>query len=401
MKVVHINICGNLSTGNIASDIIRIVNAKGGEGIIAYARGKGYDDIKSIQIGTKWNVYMHALMSRLTDRTGFYSKYATKCLVERLQAEDPDIIHLHNIHGYYLHVGVLFEYLKKCGKPIVWTQHDCWAFTGHCPYFSAVGCNRYLKGCYACPQKREYPASWLMDQSARNYRDKQLLFTGVPNMTLVTPSIWLKQIIGHSFLQDYDCRVIQNGVDPQKFYPRSDNGFRKKYHLEKKRIVLGVASAWSPRKGYADFLKLASLVDENVKIVMVGLYKEQIAQLPKQILGLERTTSVEELAQIYTEADIYFNASVEETMGLTTMEAILCGTPVVVYDATAVPECVTKKNGYIVAPHDVEAVANLVNSDVWKNFIEPLEYDDRYIKDNAYEKYYELYQELLERTQTE
>lgn len=395
MKVLHINICGNLSTGNIASDIIRTVNANGGEGVLAYARGTGYDDVRAIRIGTKWDVYVHALMSRITDRTGFYSKRATKRFVEQIKAEDPDIIHLHNIHGYYIHIGVLFEYLKACGKPIVWTQHDCWTFTGHCPYFTAASCERYRTGCHDCPLKREYPASMVMDQSARNYRDKKILFTDVPRMTLVTPSNWLKDVVGHSFLKDYECRVICNGVDADKFYPRREDTFRRKYHLENKKIVLGVASAWSPRKGYDDFIELSKYIDDDVRLVMVGLTREQIERLPGEILGIERTTSVEELAQIYSEADIYFNASVEETMGLTTMEAIMCGTPAVVYDATAVPECITEQNGYVVKPHDIRTVADLIKNHVWDRFERDLSYNRKYLKEVACKTYYELYQEIL------
>ena len=396
MRVLHINICGNLSTGNIASDIIRVVNKNGGEGILAYARGTRDDDIETIQIGTKWDVYIHAFMSRITDRTGFYSKKATQRLVKQIEQINPDIIHLHNIHGYYIHIGVLFEYLKACGKPIVWTQHDCWAFTGHCPYFTAANCNRYQTGCYKCPLKREYPASLLRDQSARNYREKKELFTNVPKLTLVAPSNWVKEVVGKSFLKDYDCRVICNGVDSRKFYRREGKFFRKKYHLEDKKLVLGVASAWSPRKGYDDFIQLSKLMDSNIRLIMVGLKKEQIAKLPENVVGIERTASVDELAQIYSEADIYFNASVEETMGLTTMEAIMCGTPAIVYQATAVPECITEHNGCVVEPHDIQSVAELIREKVWERFEKNLPYHQRYLKEVACRAYYELYEEILQ-----
>lgn len=165
MRVLHINICGNLSTGNIASDIIREVEKKGGEGVLAYARNAVAEDIPSILIGSQTDVYAHAVLSRITDRTGFYSKRATEALTDKIREWNPDIIHLHNLHGYYLHVGVLFDFLKGYNRPVVWTLHDCWAFTGHCPYFSAVECERWKTGCYDCPEKKNYPASLVLDLS--------------------------------------------------------------------------------------------------------------------------------------------------------------------------------------------------------------------------------------------
>jgi glycosyltransferase involved in cell wall biosynthesis len=406
MKVLHINICGNLSTGTIASDIIREVKRRGGEGVLAYARNSAGSDIPAIVIGTKKDVYVHAALSRLTDRTGFYSKAATKRLVEQIRAFDPDIIHLHNIHGYYIHVGVLFEFLKQYGKPVVWTLHDCWAFTGHCPYFTAAGCDRYRTGCHDCPEKKNYPASICLDNSKKNYEDKKRLFTGVPGLTLVTPSRWLRNRVQESYLSGYPCRVIYNGVDPQRFYPREGDTFRKKYHLEGKKLLLGVASTWSKRKGYNDFCELAKLLPENWSVVMVGLAKEQLDALPEGLVGISRTDTPEELAQIYSEADLYFNASVEETMGLTTVEAIFCGTPAVVYDSTAVPECVQPdgedQTGYIVPVGDYQAVAELVQkldrgelTSLKAGRVLPR--NREFLKEESSRKYYELYQAIMER----
>ncbi|MCI5858091.1 MAG: glycosyltransferase [Agathobacter sp.] len=406
MRVLHINICGNLSTGNIASDIIREVKLKGGDGILAYARNAVADDIPSILIGSQADVYAHAVLSRITDRTGFYSKKATLKLIEEIRAWNPDIIHLHNLHGYYLHVGVLFDFLKEYHRPVVWTLHDCWAFTGHCPYFSAVECERWKSGCHDCPEKKNYPASLLLDQSRRNYRDKQRYFLNVPDMTLVTPSKWLKGIVGESFLQGYPCEVVYNGIDQKKFYPRTGQTFREKYRLLDKRILLGVASTWSRRKGYEDFCKLAELLPDNWIIVMVGLKKEQIQMLPADIVGIERTKDVEELAQIYSESDLYFNASVEETFGLTTVEAIFCGTPAVVYNSTAVPECVQtdgeEATGYIVGRGDIAAVADIVRrledgSLPWLGRTKELDRNKEFFKEEACKKYYELYQTIMER----
>lgn len=394
MKVLHINICGNLSTGNIASDLIRVINEHGGEGILAYTRGTASKDIQTFKFGSSLDVYWHVACSRLTDRAGFYSKRATQKLIGFIESERPDLIHLHNLHGYYLNIEVLFDYLKRSEIPIVWTLHDCWAFTGHCCYFSEAGCSKWKTGCHDCDLKRDYPASVFIDSSKRNYLDKKKLFLGMKNMILVTPSVWLKQLVEQSFLSVYPCYAISNGVDSDIFSPRINTKLRSELQLENKTVVLGVASTWSERKGYKDFCKLSKIIDKDTALVMVGLNKQQIQKLPANVIGLERTKNVQELVELYSMADWYFNASVEETMGLTTIEAIMCQTPAIVYNATALPECVEPGNGYIVAPHDIEAVADIIKT-VGKNG-KKLKVGAKFEKREAYRRYYELYKGILE-----
>ena len=248
----------------------------------------------------------------------------------------------------------LFRYLKESEKPVVWTLHDCWSFTGHCAHFDRCGCDRWQTGCYTCPQKGSYPASVLADASKKNYAQKKALFTSLQNLTLVTPSQWLAALVKESYFKHHSVQVIRNGIDLAKFKPTEGN-FRKIYGLEGKQIILGVASVWTACKGLDDFVKLQSLLREDQQIVMVGLNDAQLAALPDGILGIKRTNSVEELAEIYTAADVFFNPTYEDNYPTTNLEAISCGTPVVTYRTGGSPESVSEGNGFVVEQGDLAA----------------------------------------------
>lgn len=395
MKVLMINsVSGYGSTGRICTDLAEVLHENGHKCEIAYGRESVPDKYRDIsyRIGSAADVKMHALASRMFDRSGFYSKKATKALIEEIDRFQPDVIHLHNLHGYYLNIEILFEYLAKTDIPVVWTLHDCWAFTGHCAYFSTANCDHWKTGCHHCPQKTQYPSSYLCDHSKQNYENKRQLFTSVRNMTLVTPSEWLAGIVRTSFLGKYPVRVIRNGIDLSVFHP-TDGNFREKYALQGKKIILGVASVWDERKGFDDFLKLAELIDEQTRIVLVGVNKKQISRLPKNIIGIERTNNVKELAQIYTTADVFVNPSREETMGLTTVEAMACGTPVVVSDLTAVPEVVTFDCGVIVSKLTTEALKDAIEKVLKMNY-NPRTVAQMYDKKDRYLQYLALYLEM-------
>ena len=264
---------------------------------------------------TKEGVYLHGALSRLTDRAGFYSKRDTAKLLRRLDEIDPDIVHLHNIHGYWINIEMLFGWLAKHHGRVRWTLHDCWSFTGHCPYFQYVGCNRWLTGCFDCPQKRGYPSSLLLDSSMRNWEDKRRAFTSVPSerMTLITPSRWLAGLAGQSFLRAYPIEVRHNTVDRSAFKP-TPNDFRDRHGIGDRFMILGVASPWTERKGLDDFVRLvADLDSDRYAIVLVGLTKKQIKRLPTAIVALERTSSPQELAGIYTAADVLFTLPAKTT----------------------------------------------------------------------------------------
>lgn len=392
MKVLQINSFGNLSTGKIAVDIHKALVENGHEGMIAFARGTIENYIPHIKIGNKCDIAFHGLMTRLTDKTGFYSKKPTKILIKNIADYDPDIIHLHNLHGYYINIEMLFDYIRKAGKPVIWTIHDCWPFTGHCCYFDDVGCQKWTYGCEECPQKSSYPKSFL-DRSKWNYENKQMLFSNISNMTIVSVSKWLDALVAQSFLGRYTHLTIHNGIDLAKFKPTPSN-FREKYGLENKFLIIGVASTWSARKGFDDFLKLSEQLDDRYRIVLVGLTPSQIKKVNPNMIGLTRTTTPEELAGLYTTADVFFNASIEESFGLPTIEAIACGTPAVVYNATAIPECVRPETGYIVDKHDIGQVITAIKKIQNEHFVvnkSIFEFDKR----KLFKKYITLYEKIL------
>ena len=350
MKVLQINsVCGRGSTGRIATDIADILKAQGHECCIAYGRDtvpEKYQNI-AVRIGTDWDVRLHGVQTRLFDAHGFGSKNATKRFLKWVEEYDPDVIHLHNIHGYYINVELLFDYLKRAGKPVIWTLHDCWAFTGHCSYFTAAKCEQWVSHCSYCKQTKEYPKCALKGSVYRNFKRKRAAFSGVENLTLVTPSQWRADLTGRSFLKEYPVKVIPNGIDLSVFKPTASD-FREKYGLQNKQMLLGVASVWDKRKGLDDFIELAQMLKEEQKVVLVGLSAEQLKALPKNIIGIQRTNSVKELAEIYSVADVFLNPTYEDNFPTTNLEALACGTPVITYRTGGSPEAVDENCGFVV-----------------------------------------------------
>ncbi|MCR4431981.1 MAG: glycosyltransferase family 4 protein [Tepidanaerobacteraceae bacterium] len=360
MRVLQINsVCGIGSTGRIAIDINKILKEQGHEGYIAYGRDFAKDCDTSIRIGNKLDNYMHVLKTRIFDRHGFGSKRATREFINKIEKLDPDIIHLHNIHGYYINIELLFEYLKRVDKPVIWTLHDCWAFTGHCSYFDFIGCDKWKTGCYNCPQKNEYPSSIFMDNTKSNYKKKKDIFTGIKKMTIVTPSNWLAGLVKESFLGEYPVRVINNGIDLEVFKPTESN-FRVKYNLKNKFIILGVASVWGKRKGYQYFIELSKKLNPDEIVVMVGLTEKQKKSLPNNIIGITKTNNVKELAEIYSDADVFINPTLEDNFPTTNLEALACGTPVITFNTGGSVECVDQNCGFVVEKGNLKELFNTI-----------------------------------------
>lgn len=349
-KLVQINVTCNGSTGRIMKQIQKKAIKNDWKAYSFFGRGNPSNE-NCFKIGNKFDIFFHVLVTRLFDLHGHASKRATKNMIKKIKKIDPDVIQLHNIHGYYLNIEILFTYLKTCNKKIIWTLHDCWAFTGHCSYFSYPKCDKWKKGCNNCPRKKEYPSSLIFDNSKREYEKKKKLFTGVKDLTIVTPSEWLKSLTEESFLKEYNIKVINNGIDLDVFKPTNTIDVKKKYNIpEGKNVILGVAAIWDRRKGLEDFLELSKVIDESYVIVLVGLNKKQIKKLPSNIIGIQRTENVEELANLYTISDVLFNSSKEESFSLVTVEAMACGTPVVAFNNSAISELIEKnKSGCLIS----------------------------------------------------
>lgn len=398
MNIAMINsVLGKGSTGTITQELFHQAEASGHKALVYYGRGKKNDNNSFVKFSKDNSVYLHVLGTRVTDKHGQCSKRDTRKLINLLEEQSPDLIHLHNIHGYYVNYELLFRELKQMKKPIVWTLHDCWPITGHCAHFDAISCEKWKSGCYDCPQLNEYPKSYV-DNSQSNYHKKMSSFTGVSKMTITTPSHWMKNTLESSFLKDYPIKTIYNGIDLGIFKKKSL--ILEERGLSNNIIVLGVANVWSTNKGLIDFIELAKILPDEYRIVLIGLTKAQIKNLPGNIIGIEKTSSVSKLVEWYSAADVYFNASIEESMGLTTVEAMACGTPVVVYDATAVPEVVDTNSGLIVEKNNIvkakEAILKVVNKEKYSSE-NCRQRAEKFEKIKQYNKYIDLYEELWEK----
>ena len=351
MKVLIINsVCGIGSTGKICTQIADKYIDRGDECKIAYGRGICPGNLKdiSVKIGSDCDVKLSVLHTRLTDKHGFANKIATKKFLKWAEEYNPDVVWLHNIHGYYINVEMLFEWIKsRPDMEVKWMLHDCWAFTGHCSHFAVAKCDKWKKECGNCVQKNSYPNSFVSDNSRDNYNRKKAAFTGVNNMTIVVPSNWLKELVNQSFLNEYNVQVQYHSIDKTIFAP-TPGDIRERYGLQNKKIVLGVSNVWNERKGLNDFLKLSGMLDDSYKIVLVGLNKKQIKKMPSGILAIERTDNAVELAKFYSAADVFVNPSREETFGLTTVEALSCGCKAIVYKDTACEEIAKQFDGIVV-----------------------------------------------------
>ena len=391
MKVLEINsVCGIRSTGRICTDLADVLKENGHECRIAYGREvvpEKYESI-SYRIGSDTDVRLHALKARFFDSAGFGSKKATERLIEKIKEYNPDIIHLHNIHGYYLDTKILFNYLAAADKPVIWTLHDCWTFTGHCACFDYIGCKKWENGCERCPQKGTYPSSVLLDRSKQNWNRKKALFTSVKNMTVVIPSKWLAELVEKSFLGKFPVKVINNGIDTEVFKPTYGD-FRTAYRLGNKKIILGVASIWGKRKGLDDFIKLAGLIEDNYVIVLVGVTEKLKNTLPGNIIGISRTNNTAELAEIYTAANVFVNFTYEDNYPTVNLEAQACGTPVITYKTGGSPES-TDPFG-VVPQGDVNGAIKLIEKSDALKILPPPE------KRAQYGKYIKLYEELTDK----
>lgn len=345
MKYLFINtVAGNTSTGTITANLCRKLTKEGNECVLAYGRWKtNCDDVRTYRIGTDLDYKLHGFMTRAFDLQGFCSTRATKKFISWIKDYDPDVIWLHNLHGYYLNVEVLFSYLKTCGKKIRWTLHDCWAFTGHCTYFTMAKCDQWKTHCRRCTQLHEYPACYGFSNVFKNFDRKRAAFTGVHKLTLITPSQWLADLTRESFLREYPVKVIHNTINTEVFKPiKSD--FRKRYGIEDKVMILGVANGMDSWKGLPDFKRLDRMLDDRYVIVLVGVKEKDIPELPKNIIGLTRTNDQKELAGIYSTADLFLNLTHQDNYPTVNLEAQACGTPVVTYRVGGSPESVPEEN---------------------------------------------------------
>lgn len=358
MKIVQLNVtCGSGSTGKICLAVSKILNEKEIENYILYSEGESsYEN--AIKYTGNFQIKLEALKSKVFGEYGFNSKAITKKLINELEKIKPDIVHLHNLHGHGCNLQMLFDYFKKEKTKLYWTFHDCWAFTGYCPHFDMIGCDKWKTQCEKCPQKNAY--SFFFDKSDKLYHKKKELFSGL-DLTIITPSQWLADLVKKSFLKKYKVMVINNGIDLSSFKP-SESDFRQRYNIEDKLIVLGVAFNWDERKGIDVFSYLACTLPSDFQIVLVGTKQEDRKSLPKNIIAVNKTESQKELAQIYTAADVFVNATREDTFPTVNIEALACGTPVITFDTGGSGEIIDESCGIKVEKNDAQSLLNAIMS---------------------------------------
>lgn len=397
MRILFINAyCGRGSTGRICTDLADMLTERGHECKIAYGRMQADKKFEKygVRIENDLGVRIHGVLSRIFDNTGFYSTIATKKFIKWVKEYNPDVINLHNLHGYYINIKLLFDYLRESGKPVVWTLHDCWSFTGHCAYFCSVNCKKWHQGCQHCSKKKEYPASLFFDNSKNNYKRKKQLITQLDNLILVTPSKWLADLTRESFLNKFPVQVINNGINTNNFKVTKGD-FVRKYGLDNKKIILGVASVWESRKGLNDFFELRKLLDDSFAIVLVGLNEHQKSELPQGIVGITRTENVEQLAEIYTAADVFVNPTREENYPTVNLEAQVCGTPVVTYDTGGSAECLVEGVGAVTTEKTPEALKAAILDVLSKDIkIDTDALKQEFSQTERFKKYINLFQEI-------
>lgn len=400
MKILQVNtVIRSGSVGRITADLYETINASGNEARVAVGREPFPENMEGVLIGNKSDFYQHVMKNFFQGESGFGSVDVTKRFLAWIDKEKPDLIHLHNIHGFYVQVELLFEYIKKRNIPVVWTLHDCWGFTGHCAYYDYAACDKWKEGCNNCiHHAKVYPYALFKDNSIDAYKRKRTAFCGVKNLTIVTPSHWLKGQVEQSFLKEYPVKVIHNGIDLDVFCPGS------KKQAKDKKIVLGVANVWEHRKGLSYFEKLANDLSDEYEIRLIGVSKKQKRELDKKYKGkikaMTRTSSIEELAEAYRNADVFVNATLEDNFPTTNLEALACGTPVVTYATGGSGESVTEKTGIVVQRANYQALLlAVVKACVDGSFdgAECRKRAEEYDKHKRYEEYLELYREILEK----
>lgn len=397
--ILQIDVALNVgSTGRIVHEIGEAILNEGWSSHAAFGRYQAPSSSPAHKIGTKIDQAGHLLVTRMFDQHGKGSLRATKKLRALLAQLKPAVVHLHQVHGYYLHLRELMQILQDYGKPVVWTFHDAWQLTGHCCYFDRFDCQKWQTTCGSCPMTRYYPQSWGVDNSTNNHEEKKTYIGGLKELTIVPVSYWLGDMVKQSYLAQKPIVVIQNGVDLEHFYPEYEtNGVSD---TNGKVNYLGVAGIWADHKGLADFVKMSELLRADEQLVLIGLTEEQRKGLPQNIVALPAQGSMAALRKWYNKATVFLNPSKSESFGLVTAEALACGTPAVVYSTTACPELVDESTGRVVAKGDVAgmlaAARELAQRDVATTKIACRNRAVRHFdKRKQTEKYIQLYKKLI------
>lgn len=390
-KLLQINVTANWgSTGKIAEQIGLCAQARGWESYIAYGRMMNPSNGQLIKVGRKLDNYIHFAENRLLDNEGLSSRNATKKLIKEIENIQPDVIQLHNIHDHYLNYRLLFSYLNRTNIKVVWTFHDCWAFTGHCNHFVESGCEKWKTECGECPMRNRF-----RDRSRENFLLKKTLFLANENLTIVPCSEWMAGFVRESFLKDKRIQVIHNGVDLNAFKPSAESNPNGKFR------ILAVSNVWPKSKGLADIVKLRGMLPSEYEITVVGLNEKQVKSLPIGVIGIQRTQNVQELVSLYSSSDVLINTTYADTFPTVNLESLACGTPVITYRTGGSPEAVDENTGAVVEQGNLDELFSKIiefrNADFKGCHSEDCRQraEKCFNKDKCFEKYIELYEIIL------
>ena len=409
MKILQINTTykNGGSTGRIVYDLRQLIRSNGDEAYVAYGyefSALNEEDYKdTLKMCSYPQLQFSKLQTRIFAHHGFYNTSETKKLLRWIDEIKPDLIHLHNIHNHYINVKLLFDYIKQHNMPVVWTLHDCWSFTGWCSHFDYARCDKWKTGCEGfCSCKHDYPFTWFSSQNAVNYKNKKRAFTGVEKMIIVTPSVWLSVLVRESFLKEYPVKVVNNGVNLSVFKPY-DNTMpaRLKYGIGDKHVILALFNTFSKYKGTDYLMKLTDYLHDDEVLVVVGIKQKEMDKLPKHhCIGICHTDSIQELAAIYSLADVFVNPTLQDNFPTTNLEALACGTPVVTFRTGGSVESVTSETGLIVEQGDMDGLLSAIrmviaNGKAQYTQVCRQKAEREYNKDVQYGKYRELYKRIL------
>lgn len=346
MRVLLIDVnYGDSSTGKIVQDLQATVNADGGTATACYGRGEDRTDSVAgvFKFGLDWETYVHAALTRLTGYTGCFSHFSTRRLIKYIDEFQPDIIHIHELHAYFVNLKPLLTYIAKKGIPVVWTFHCEFMYTGKCGH--AFDCNNWINGCGKCPSLGEYVSTFWFDHTREMLAEKKRLLDAL-DLRIVAPSQWLADRCRRSCLGDRPISVIHNGVDTSIFYPRDASKLREELGIGvDEKVVLALApNLMDERKGGEFVLGLAGMNSErHVRFVIVGVENGTLpAEVPDNVIAKGPIYDKSLLATYYSMADAFVICSKRETFSMTCAEALCCGTRVFGFKSGA-PESVFKE----------------------------------------------------------
>jgi glycosyltransferase involved in cell wall biosynthesis len=399
MKILQINLVnGSKSTGRTTIELTDYLNSNGHQAYVACSFGLGKD--YEYQIGTSIGKRLHSLFSRIFGNQGYYSKFSTSKLIKYIDELKPDVVHLRNLHGNYINLNILFDYISRKNLPTVITLHDTWFYTGKCCFYTEANCFKWQKECGNCPQLRRDNPSWFVDKTKSNLLDKKNWLKNIPRLAVIGVSDWITDESRKSILKSANIIYrIYNWIDLDEFQPVESFGLRSSLGLEEQFIIIGVASKWGERKGLSSFIELSQMISDKMKIILIGKIEDKFT-LPSNIISIPETHSKKELAQYYSLADVFITFSKEESFGKVTAEALACGTPAIVYDSTANSEIVSEECGYVVDSGNIKKVVEKIKeielrgkkvySDNCRKFV-----TKNFNKEDRIKDYLEIYNKII------